>query len=465
LPNHLADPARQASLAALKIVREGGYANLGLKKVLAAARLSTADAAFTTELVYGVCRHLGTLDRIIETAGNRALRTLQPAVVDVLRLGAEQVLKMRVPAHAAVDASVRLAEQQIGKRTTGLVNAILRRIAERDWDDWVGLLSADCSELEALGLRTCHPDWIVEAYADLLPADELEAALEANNVAPSPTLVVRPGLMERSELLASGGEATPYSPWGVIRSGDPAGLAAIRDGRAGVQDEGSQLVAGVLAMVDAPAGPWLDICAGPGGKAALLTGLARAQGEVLIAADRHLHRAQLVVEALQAYGTTRNVPVVQNGTTGTFLAVQPVVAPVVVTDGRRPPWGSQFARILLDAPCTGLGALRRRPEARWRKSAADLAGLTALQGDLLLGAARSAAPGAMIAYVTCSPHRAETVDVINACPKSAGLEIIDASGLLPDLPNPVATTDPRFIQLWGHRHGTDAMFLALLRKA
>ena len=433
------DDARQAALSALKAVRDGGYANLVVKQVAHEWSLTPIDAAFLTELVFGVCRHMGTLDLVIERASGRNLSTLQPGVVDVLRLGAEQALKMRVPAHAAVSSSVSLATVRIGRRVAGVVNAIMRRVARKNWDEWMGELTRDMDPLEALGVRTCHPQWIVDAYADLLPPEEMESALEANNQAPWPTLVVRPFLMTREELLATGGEPTPFSEWGVIRPGDPAQVPAVREGRAGVQDEGSQLVAEVLASADAPAGTWLDMCAGPGGKTALLTGLAQGREEDVVAAEIHPHRAQLVVEALRGYGR----------------------APVMVADGRTPAWGASFSRILLDVPCTGLGALRRRPEARWRKQEADLEQLTSLQRHLLRAACASVKPGGVVAYVTCSPHRRETSEIVESVPE---VEILDAPRLLPQVGCAEASTDPRFIQLWPHRHGTDAMFAALLRR-
>jgi len=428
-------------LAALKLVRDSGYANLAVKTVQARAGLTPTDAAFVTELVFGVCRHMGTIDTVIEMAGGRPLKTLQPAVVDVLRLGSEQLLKMRVPAHACVSSSVSLAQDQIGSRVTGVVNAILRRVAARTWDEWMDEATAGLSPLDALAMRTCHPRWIVDAYAEVLPPDEVSAALEANNVAPTPTLVARPTLMTREELLEAGAQPTQWSPWGARKSGDPAALEQVRDGRAGVQDEGSQIVAELLAGVDAPRGTWLDMCAGPGGKAALLTGLALSRGEGLVAADVHPHRARLVRESLRGYESQ----------------------PVMVADGRRPPWRpSTFSRILLDAPCTGLGALRRRPEARWRKTEGDLAQLTRLQSELLYVAGKSLVSGGVVAYVTCSPHHDETIAVVSQA--EPDLEVVDVRSLSTQVPDSSALQDPRFMQLWPHRHTTDAMFCALLRK-
>jgi 16S rRNA (cytosine967-C5)-methyltransferase len=434
--------ARQTALAAAKAIRAGGYANLVVADLLSETSLTSVDTRFVTELVYGAARHQGTLDAVIEAASGRALTSLQPGVVDVLRLGAEQILKMRVPVHAGVAESVELARTQIGARVTGVVNAILRRVAARDWAGWIEVLSQGRSEFARLGLDTCHPDWIVQAYQEVLPADELRAALEANNVAPTPTLVVRPTLMTREELLTHGGTPTPYSRWGVRREGNPGDVPAVRQGRAGVQDEGSQMVVDLLNQVDAAEGPWADVCAGPGGKAALLMGLARARSAPFLAAELHPHRARLVASALSAYGST----------------------PVVVADARTPAWCGDFGRILVDAPCTGLGALRRRPEARWVKRASDVAQLRQLQIDLLRAGLDRTTSSGVVAYVTCSPHRGETADVVAAVLADQTADLINAPALIPDVPMARASTDPRFIQLWPHRHDTDAMFCALLRR-
>lgn len=440
------DQARRAAYDALRAVHAGGaYANLALGEILDRRHLDHRDAALATELVAGTSRLEGTYDAVITAAAGRPLSSLQPAVVDVLRLGAHQVLSMRTPTRAAVDSSVDLARSAIGERVTGLVNAILRKVAARPLEEWLDELSVGLSGAADLAVRHHHPLWITQAYVDVL-GDEAVEALRADNVAPRPTLVVRPGLAERDELVTAGAEATRYSPYGAVLDGNPADLPAVRDGRAGVQDEGSQLVALALSRVEAPAGPWLDMCAGPGGKAALLTGLARAEGGDVVASEIQEHRAALVAQGLRAY--------------------DPPVT-VLCADGTRPAWRAQaFAKVMLDAPCTGLGALRRRPESRWGHSPEDVDDLAALQVRLLVSAIRSTAPGGVVAYVTCSPHEAETEDVVQAVVEETGVDVLDAPGYLPEVPD-CARRDPwggrRFVQLWPHRHGTDAMFLALLR--
>lgn len=435
-PARRKDAARTVAFTVLREVwGNGAYANLELAHQRKG--LSPTDAAFATELVSGTCRALGSYDLVIARAAGRALNSLQPAVVDVLRLGTHQLLAMRVPTHAAISATVDLAALQIGERVAGLVNAILRRIAEHDWPGWLELLSEGTDELGRLALTTHHPRWIVDAWAQVLPADELPEALAADNVAPAPCLVVRPGLAERAEL---GGVPTRWSPFGAHRDGDPSAVAAVREGRAGVQDEGSQLVALALARASAPAGAWLDLCAGPGGKSALLAGLAREAEERLVASEPQPHRARLVADNLRAYPEP-NRPV------------------IVVADGTRPAWrDGAFSRVLADVPCTGLGALRRRPESRWRRKPTDLPGLVALQSELLAAAIRSVKPGGVVAYVTCSPHPAETVEVVAG---ATGVQVLSAPEHLPEVPD-AGSGD--FVQLWPHRHGTDAMFLALLRR-
>ena len=427
------DPARVAAYRTLRaITADDAYANLALAEHTAG--LLARDAAFATELVAGTCRALGLYDAIIVSAGGRPLRSLQPAVVDLLRLGVHQLLELRVPSHAAVAATVELAREVLSQRVTGVVNAILRKVAALDADGWASRLRSERTDAEALLAR--HPQWIIDAYVDLLPADELPAVLAANNNPPVPHLVIRPGLAEVAEL---GGRPLRWSPFGAEASGNPAEVPAVAEGRAGVQDEGSQLVAWALARADAPTGPWLDLCAGPGGKAALLAGLARHKRERLLASELQPHRAALVARALAAY---------------------PDPAPIVIAaDGTRPAWPTnRFARVLLDAPCTGLGALRRRPEARWRRRPADLDALVPLQHALLASAIAAAAPGGVIAYATCSPHRRETSEIVEA---ASGVEVLDAAAVLPEVPD--AARGP-YLQLWPHRHGTDAMFLALLRK-
>jgi 16S rRNA (cytosine967-C5)-methyltransferase len=418
------------------------YANLLLPQLLRERELEPRDAAFATQLAYGALRATGTLDAVLSRLVSRPLAELDPKVLDLLRLGAYQLIDLRVPAHAAVNTTVALTRAIVGTGASGLVNAVLRKVAAGgDRAAWLAALEP-ADEDERLSLSTDHPRWIVEAWrAALADEAEVEPALLADDVAPEVHLVARH--ITRDELAAeSGGEPGPWSPYAVrLPSGDPGKLAAIRSGAAAVQDEGSQLAA--LALVRAPLeGPdaaWLDMCAGPGGKAGLLAAV-RPGGVRLTAADRSEHRAELVRGALAGEDDVE----------------------VRVADGMEPDWpAGSFDRVLLDAPCTGLGALRRRPEVRWRRTADDVAPLADLQRRLLDSALTSVRPGGVVAYVTCSPHTAETVDVVAAAAERDDVEVLPVAPLFPEVPG-LARGEAG--QLWPHRHGTDAMFMALLRR-
>jgi 16S rRNA (cytosine967-C5)-methyltransferase len=441
------DPARRAAADVLLAVDNGGaYANLLLPRLLNERALSGTDAAFATELTYGTLRRSGVLDVVIGAGAKRDVATLDPAVRAVLRLGAYQLLHTRVPPHAAVSATVDISREVAGPKPAGLVNAVLRRVSERDWPGWVAELAPSADPVGRLAFERGYPRWIASAFLDALDGDlgELEQALTDQR--PVTHLVARPGRISRDELLADAGGAAiagPWSPYAVhLAGGDPADLAAIRDRRAGVQDEGSQLVALALARADltGPDQRWLDTCAGPGGKASLLSGLL-PDGARLLAADLQPHRAKLV---RQTMSRARNTP-------------------VVVADATRPPWrDGDFDRVLLDAPCTGLGALRRRPEVRWRRLPQDAARLHEVQRTLLDRALDAARVGGVVAYVTCSPHRTETVDVVEAAVAGrSDVEVVDARRFLDGVP---ALGGGPYVQLWPHRQGTDAMFVAIIRR-
>jgi 16S rRNA (cytosine967-C5)-methyltransferase len=447
-PRSRVDPARRAAYDVLRAVRvEGAYANLVLPHVLREHGLSGRDAAFTTELASGTLRLQGTYDAVLGACVDRRLAKVEAKVLDALRLGTHQLLSMRVPAHAALSTTVDLVRDRAGAGAAGFANAVLRRVSEHDLDTWVARVAPDPTRdpVGAAAVGRSHPRWVVEALGAALGerrGDELDALLAADNQAPGVVLVARPGRVGREELP---GEATAYSPYGVrLHGGDPGQVPAVAQGRAGVQDEGSQLVAVALARapVEGRDERWLDLCAGPGGKAALLAGLAGERGALLTAAERQPHRAGLVRRVLE-------------GSAG--------VAGVVVADGTRPPWPpGSFDRVLVDAPCTGLGALRRRPESRWRRQPGDLEALVPLQRGLLESALRLVRPGGVVVYATCSPVLAETREVVEwVLAERPDVALGDVGPLLAGVPD-CAGPIPGTAQLWPHRHGTDAMFLALL---
>lgn len=468
-----ADVPRSTAHQVLRAVsQDGAYANLELPRALRRARLSGRDAAFATELTYGTLRMQGLYDAIIAEAAQRPVGRLDGGVLDVLRMGAHQVLGMRVPEHAAADQSVALARFAAGQGAAGLVNAVMRRIGERSREEWLDLVIPGEPVVERLAVSRSHPVWVVKALRQALlghgaaTKDDvdtvLEQLLEAHNVPAEVPLVARPGLAEVDELLEAGAQPGRWSPFAAeLAGGDPGSIDAVRDGRAAVQDEGSQLLALALAAVpvdgrgDGAPERWLDLCAGPGGKAGLLAGLALRQGADLVANEVSEHRTELVRQSLRAASGAA-------GTAGREIVVRQ-------GDGREvgDEEPATYDRVLVDAPCTGLGALRRRPEARWRRQPGDLVGLGPLQRDLLASGIDATRPGGVIAYATCSPHLSETTFVVrDVLKKREDVEVLDARELLAG--SATATLDGLgdgpHAQLWPHLHGTDGMFLALLRK-
>ena len=443
------DPSRRAAFDVLRAVSErDAYANLALPALLAERGINGRDAAFATELTYGACRTRGLLDAVIAAAAGRPIDQIDPVLLDLLRLGAYQLLRTNVAQHAAVSTTVEQAGVEFDTARAGFVNAVMRRIAGRDENSWVAELapSADTDPVGHIAFVHAHPRWIAQAFADALGADagELDAALAADDARPAVHLAARPGVLTAAELAEEvGGTPGRYSPYAVYLSGgDPGRLAPVRDARALVQDEGSQLVARALVLAPVTGvdeGRWLDLCAGPGGKTALIAALAAQQSATVTAVEPNPRRAEMVEH------NTRGLPV-----------------QVLRADGREPPLPTGgFDRVLVDAPCTGLGALRRRPEARWRRIPADVPALGKLQRELLASAIRLVRPGGVVVYATCSPHLAETVGVVSDATRRHPVTVLDARALF--APAGDLGAGP-LVQLWPHRHGTDAMFAAVLRK-
>ncbi|HIX01058.1 MAG TPA: rRNA small subunit methyltransferase B [Candidatus Nesterenkonia stercoripullorum] len=518
-----ADPARLVAYKVLRAVSaDDAYGNLVLPREIRSARLGRQDAAFATELTYGTLRARGAYDLILTRCVDRDLDKLDPEVLDALRLGTHQLLGMRVSSHAAVDETVALVRDTIGAGPSGLVNAVLRKVSQQDWDQWVQQLLVEGKDDEPtrLGIRYHHPAWIVRALGQSLrwhsagdaqreALGSIEDLLAADNAAPEVHLAQLPLTPSRdhAELAAAveaGAAPSELLPEAAsFRGGDISRLPGVSEGTLRVQDIGSQWIARALAAVPLPTASaadaqadlsastapsprttssrWLDLCAGPGGKAALLAALASSQGAHLVANEPLQHRAELVTRALSP--------------------VESAAWTVTAQDGRTmsPEEHGTFERILVDAPCTGLGALRRRPEARWRRTPADLAELTVLQQELLDAAVGLLEPGGLLAYVTCSPHLAETVvqvedlmtrhpelTVLDAPQAMRGVATAEGAALIPGTPHAEraagaeaegsvagaqssatgsASLPPdRVVQLWPHIHGTDAMFLALLQK-
>ncbi|MFT0763341.1 transcription antitermination factor NusB [Actinomyces sp. F1_1611] len=459
-----ADPARLLAVRVLlQVEEEGAFANLALPRALRAEQQSNPkfdfrDAAFASELVYGTLRWRGYLDQVLDQFSSRPLTELEPVVWQLLRVGAYQLLFMRVPDHAAVAATVDAARELTTDGPVRMVNAILRSITRADDIDQIFAEIPD--QDDRLAARYSHPVWMVRSFrraleARGLPESELVPALAANNSIPKVNLVARPGLIAAQELAqeaeeilqrpTSQGQLSEYAV--ILDGGDPAALPAVREGRAAVQDEGSQLAALLLAAAPLTGSDrhWLDLCAGPGGKSALLGAVGAERGVDLVANEISAHRARLVEKSVRA------------------------LANVTVTnlDGRTlpAPSGYRYDRVLIDAPCSGLGSLRRRPESRWRHQPEELAELVPLQRGLLQRGWELTRTGGVIAWVTCTPQVEETLEIVSWALEQGQVETIDTAATARTLtPIELEPGPNQTLQLWPHRHGTDAMFVALLRK-
>lgn len=421
-----------------QVNREGAFANIRLPELLAKSKMSLADKAFTTELAYGTLRMQGRHDHFIKKFIDRDFLDLDPKITDLLRMGVHQLTLMRVADHAAVSETVEVARKVAGESKASYVNAILRKIAAmpKEFDDFNSLPIA-----EKLSINHSHPVWIINAFYDQLKDwDEVEKLLISNNTPALPDVVAWPGKSTVAELIQLGATAIPGFNNGVNINTIPILFEPIIQRKAGVQDRGSQLVVENFLATFEPGLFWFDMCAGPGGKAAYLyNSLSDKDPSAKFLANEPVpHRAELVKR------------VVNNNQVVSFDAT--------ISEN----FNQKFDRILVDAPCTGLGALRRRPEARWRKSLADLKELIPLQRNLMKSAYELLAPNGIIAYVTCSPLLAETKgQVIDFLSEHADMKIysMDQNGFHKE-----GLQNDGSVQLWTHRDGSDSMFMVLLRK-
>lgn len=438
--------ARSLALAVIQDVTvRDAYANIALPQALRAFPGSTRDKSLATEIVYGSLRRLGELDVVLNAVSHRGLHEIDPTVLGILRLSVYQIVFLRIPDHAAVDQGVRLAKDNGFPQAAGFVNAALRAVVNKTAEHWLDTIAT------AGHLRQGHPQWIAtaldEAWGLQDSSGTLDDVLSAHNDSPQVTLVCLPGLSERTDDDAM----TPWSPLGVVVSGgNPLDDKRLTEGLARVQDEGSQLAALLLSRCEPlRAGDTIaDLCAGPGGKTAVLGAEAMLAGATVYAYEKFPHRAALVENSVRS-----------------LVARQPGLVTVEVADATT--LQGSFDRILLDAPCTGLGALRRRPEARWRKQPEGVAELVELQTRLLSSGLSLLAPGGTLAYVTCSPLVAETSSVVSAVVSGlVGIELVDTPDVLDRVANSVVPSSRRgtAVSLWTHLHGTDAMFIQLLRK-
>ncbi len=446
--------ARSVALNLLnKVTFEDSYANLVMPTLLEEAKLNQRDSALAQELAFSTLRWQLTYDFILNQVSSRPVDEIDASVLNALRMGCHQLLQMRIPPHAALNETVNLIRASVGEKAVGFANGVLRRVSEKSFEDWIDVAAAKSkSKTEFLSIQYSHPEWIVRALTQVLNADglgnDVEFLLAANNEPADVNLVALPGKAQVRDFLALGAKQNQFSPYGFsIDSGNPGEIEEVRFGAVRVQDEGSQLAALALSSFRpvVRGEKWLDMCAGPGGKAALLASNAEISGAQLVANEILPHRAKLVSNALSGFPSVE----------------------LSIRDGKDfgVSQANQFDRIIVDAPCSGLGAFRRRPEARWRKSSEDLKTLTQLQFDLLDSAYKALKPGGLLLYVTCSPHLSETVAIIDKAQRVLGVTLLDlTSHLNAEYFHERLPSNRKTVQLYTSRDNTDCMFMAMLTK-
>lgn len=440
------DKAREAALKILCAVhQQGAYANVALAKELRQGGLSDMDRRFVTELVYGAVKAGEALDWIIKKYLTRPWKRVAPVVQDILRLGAYQLRYMdKVPAAAACNESVELAKRFANKGAAGFVNGVLRTMVR---EPAKGAFPAGKGNATlGLALQEQHPEWLVRRWIKEFGYEEAVELCRFNNR--QPPLAVRVNTLKTSpselrlQLAAAGVEAQP-SRWvdeGFILEGYGSldNLSALQEGYCQVQDESSMLVAHVLAPQ--PGELVLDLCSAPGGKTTHIAALMENRGRV-IACDIYEHKLQRVRDNAARLGI---------GIIDTFLL-----------DARRA--GDRFAgqadRVLVDAPCSGLGVLRRKPDSRWRRTPELLRELPGLQLAILQGAAGAVKPGGILVYSTCTITREENQDVVNSFLRENEEFVLENAGERLPVPRGEA-----MVQLYPQRDGTDGFFIACLRR-
>jgi 16S rRNA (cytosine967-C5)-methyltransferase len=442
------NPRQAAYSVLLRIQKEGCYADQLMDRELSAGRLSGPDRGLFAELVFGVLRRQGTLDHILSGLLAQPLARQEPQVLIFLRLGLYQLLYLdRIPESAAVNESVNLAKQ-ILPRASGLVNAVLRNyLRHKDSVTYPDPVAAPAASIAA---RHSHPAWLVKLWFSQIGEAETELLAEASSRQPPLTLRANTLATTREELLekfaANGITAAPcrFSPFGLTVEGRHhiPGLPGFREGLFAVQDEASQL-AGIL-LDPQPGERVLDTCAAPGGKATHLAQLMDNRGE-LLAMDVSGSKLPLIQEAAQRLGITiirtRMADLLQ---TGAFPS-------------------DAFDRVLLDAPCSGLGVIRRNPEAKWRLTPEDITRLAATQKVMLKNAIRMLRPGGVLLYSTCSTTLEENEDVVgDFLSRHPHYVLENLNEQFPDYRE--LFTEEGMFRAWPHRHGMDGFFSARIRK-
>ena len=443
-----ANPRQAACNVLNRIRKEGGYADQLMDRELAAGQLSGPDRGLFAELVFGVLRRQGTLDHILGQLLDQPLAKLEPLVLILLRVGLYQLACLdRIPESAAVNETVKLAKQSI-PRASGLVNAVLRSYLRRR--EQITFPDPLTEPATAIAARHSHPIWLVRQWLDQIGAEETALLAEASSCPPPLTLRVNTLITSRADFLQLLAEhdinAAPcrFSPDGVTIEGRQqiTGLPGFQDGLFTVQDEASQMAA--LLMGVRPGELVLDCCAAPGGKVTHLAQLMENRGEIM-ATDISTRKLPLIRETASRLG-------INIITTATANLLQPQTLPQ-----------ARFDRILLDAPCSGLGIIRRNPEAKWRLTPDDLTRLAASQKKMLENAFTLLKPGGVLLYSTCSTTLEENEDVVHDFISGRNDCMLEnLHDIFPQWRE--LFTSAGMYRAWPHRHAMDGFCAARLRK-
>lgn len=438
--------AREAALLTLNSCqRQGGWSDGVLKKQLAQSGLDSRDAALATQLCFGVLQNQMLLDFYLSKFSNIPLKRMEGKVIQALRLGAYQMLFLdRIPHSAAVNSAVSLTRAHCkNPRAAGMVNGVLRSL-ERSMDNLPTIPKND--PIPYLSTLYSHPEWLVKEFCLTLGTEETGRLLAADNSQPTMTAMVnttRATASELTSLLEGQGVMAAPHPWLedcllLSKTGDLEQLEAFQQGLLYVQDPASRLA--VQAAGAEPGTRVLDCCAAPGGKSFAAAITMKNRGEV-VACDIHPHKKKLI----QAGADRLGLSIIASDT----------------ADGKvfRPAWEEGFDLVLVDAPCSGLGVIRKKPDIRY-KDPATLAGLPAVQSAILANAARYVKPGGVLLYSTCTLLRRENEGVAQGFLNSHPAYKAEAF----TLPGPVGTVPTGMVTLWPHRHGTDGFFICKLRK-
>ena len=438
--------AREVALMTLSACHhQGGWSDGVLKKQLAAAGLDSRDAALATQLCFGVLQNQILLDFYISKFSNIPLKRMEVKVVEALRLAVYQMLFLdKIPHSAAVNCSVTMTKAHCkNPRAAGMVNGILRSM-ERSIDELPTIPRDD--EVTYLSTLYSHPEWLVRELISAVGEEEAANVLEANNSQPPLTVMVNTTRTTAEELTANlqeQGVAVEPHPWLdncliLSKTGDLERLDAFAMGLFYVQDAASRMV--IKAADPKPGMKVLDCCAAPGGKSFAAAIAMGGEGEI-ISCDLHPHKKKLIAAGAQRLGLD--------------------CITAKTADGKvfRPDWENAFDLVIVDAPCSGLGVIRKKPDIRY-KDPKPLADLPAVQAEILANASRYVKPGGVLMYSTCTILRRENEELVQSF--LAGHSSFKAEAFT--LPGTAGSVEPGMITLWPNRHGTDGFFISKLRK-